>query len=141
MYIKRLLQALTLASILVSSHVFAEIVIIVNSSNKITSLSKAELGRLFLGKTHNFPHGRKAVPLNQILASPVRKDFDTLYLGKSESQIKSYWSRQMFSGEGTPPEEVSGDLDVIKKVALDAKYIGYVDESALNDAVKVITIE
>ncbi len=135
------LKAITLIVLLSATYVQAEVVVIVNTANETTSMSRAELGRIFLGKSQGFPNGKKAVPLNQILASSVRRTFDDVFLGKTESQIKSYWSRQLFSGEGTPPEEVNGDLDVVKKVALNPDYIGYVDEAAINDAVKIVKIE
>ena len=120
--------------------VSAEMVVIVNASNGNNAISRSELSRIFLGKASNFANGEKAIPVNQISASAIRTEFDTSMLKKSSSQIKAYWSKQLFIGNGTPPKEYNGDLDVLQRVAKDVNAIGYVDASAVNANVKVITV-
>ncbi len=133
--------ATLLLSMFCLSSTLAEVVVVVHSSININSISKSDLGRIFLGKSDQLPDGTKVKPLNQIFASPIRTEFDRNLLGKSEGQMKNYWSRQMFSGEGTPPEEVNGDLDVLAKIAADPTVIGYIDNSAANDSLKVLSIK
>lgn len=126
--------------LLLSIGVQAELVVIVHPSSNVSSISKSELGKIFLGKASEFSAGGKAIPINQILASSTRKEFDSNILNKSEAQIKSYWSRQLFSGEGTPPDEVNGDLDMLQKISQTPGSIGYIDSSALNDGVKAVQV-
>lgn len=131
----------TLAGMLAALPAAAEQVVIVSTKNEVNSISKTDLGRIFLGKSDSFSNGEKATPINQPLSTPARTQFDADNLNRTEAQMKSYWSKILFSGEGTPPEEANGDLEVLQKVMADKSAIGYIDNSALNDAVKVLTIE
>ena len=128
-------------TLVLSSPVFADMVIIVHRSSSLNSIDNAELGRLFLGKSSEFSDGTRAKPINQVPTSDMRQEFDSTILNRNQAQLKSYWSKMMFSGEGTPPEELNGDLDVLKKVMEDTSAIGYVDSSAVNGAVKVLKIK
>lgn len=119
---------------------FAEVVLIVNPAVKIDSIAKSDVARIFLGKTTLLPSGQDITPLNQYFSSDTRGEFDKQMLRKSPGQIKAYWSKQLFTGEGSPPEEVPGDLDVLKMVLENKAYIGYVDDAVVNDGVKVLKI-
>lgn len=118
----------------------ADVVLIVNPELKIDSLSKSDVARIFLGKTSQLPTGQDITPLNQHFSSDTRGEFDKKMLRKSPGQIKAYWSKQLFTGEGSPPEEVPGDLDVLKMILKDKAYIGYVDDSVVNEGVTVVKI-
>jgi ABC-type phosphate transport system substrate-binding protein len=137
--IKRLFLALVLIAPFSAS--MADVVVIVNSQNSVSSMKKSELARLFLGKSTSFDNGSKAEVVNQISASASRASFDSDLLGKTTSQINAYWSKQMFSGSGTPPEELNGDLAVLQHVAANPNSIGYIEATAVNDAVKVVSIQ
>lgn len=117
-----------------------EVVVITHPSNSNASIGKADFSRIFLGRVKSFPDGSKAVPINQVAGNSTRIAFDKEHLGKSASQIKAYWSRQLFTGRGVPPQEVSEDADVIKSVSANRNMIGYVDSSAVNDSVRVVSI-
>ena len=137
--INKILVTATLLLFAASS--FAEVVVIVNAGSGVSSMKKAQLSRIFLGKTTTFGDGSKAEAINQISASGSRTNFDSNMLGKTTSQINAYWSKQMFSGSGTPPEELNGDLAVLQHVAANPNSIGYIESSALNDSVKVVEIQ
>lgn len=139
MTIKRILIVLTMA--LFSSSTFAEVVVIVNAGNDTSTMKKSQLSRIFMGKATAFENGGKAVAINQITASSSRAGFDSGLLGKTTAQINAYWSKQMFSGGGTPPEELNGDLAVLQYVSANPESIGYVDSSVVNGAVKVVQIQ
>lgn len=125
-------------SMLISSAVFADIVVIVSSSNANYALDKIDIEQIFLGKKSVFPDGEKAIPVDQAENSPVRAEFNDKALGKNASQLKAYWSRLIFTGKGTPPKESGNDADVVALVAQNPNMVGYIDESALNDSVKVL---
>ena len=57
----------------------------------------------------------------------------------SESQLKSYWSKLVFTGKGQPPRDVQTDAEMIELVAGNPNIIGYVDISSVTDKVKVLT--
>jgi ABC-type phosphate transport system substrate-binding protein len=116
----------------------AEIVAIVASTSAVTSLSKAQLTDIFLGKVSRFPNGAQAVPIDQQEGSPARDEFYASYAGKSPAQMKSHWSKIIFTGRGQPPKTVSNNVEVRKLIAADSQAIGYIERSALDSTVKMV---
>lgn len=116
----------------------ADVVAVVSADNPVTALSKHHITNLFLGKTRQFPDGRPAIPIDQVEGLAAR---DTFYLelsGQSPAQIKAYWSKVIFTGRGQPPMEVSSGLQVKKFIAEHPNAIGYIDDSLVDDDVKVL---
>jgi ABC-type phosphate transport system substrate-binding protein len=113
-------------------------VVIVHPSNA-DAVDKKVVENIFLGKTKTFPGGAQAVPVNMEESQGLRGEFDNKVLGKSSSQLKSYWSQKVFTGKGTPPKEVASIDEMIKLVASNPNIIGYIDSSQANDSVKVVT--
>lgn len=130
---KRLIPVLFLLS---AAWVNADVVVVANKANGST-LTKDDVERIFLGKKSSFPDGGKATPYYLVAGDPVRESFDQVALGKSSTQLKSYWSKLVFTGKGTPPEELSS-ADVLARVASDSSAVAYVDSAQVNDSVKVV---
>ncbi len=123
---------------LASSLVNAEISVIVNINNPNATLDQTTVSKIFLGKTKRFPDGSQAIPIDQDDGTSVRKSFNSSALGKSSSQLKSYWSRLIFTGKGTPPKQSGDDSAVKQLVANNPNIIGYIDSSAVDSSVKVV---
>ena len=115
--------------------------IIVNQSNSMSSIGKAKLSNIFLKKVTKFDNGVKAIPVDQVVDSPVREVFSSQYLSKSVSAVKNYWHQQLFSGAAVPPEEKSNDTDVVNFVKANAGAIGYVSSGASVSGVKIIEVQ
>jgi hypothetical protein len=122
---------------LFSSLSVADVVVIVNSNNN-ASISDNEISRLFLGKLKKYANGEKASPINQKFGSKVRKEFEQKVLKKRASQVKAYWSKQIFSGKGKPPKELSSDKEILTQVASNKAAIAYIDAASVNGSVKVV---
>ena len=118
---------------------FADVAVIVNPANSVKTLSVNETKAIFLGKTSKFPDGSKAVVIDQTDSSTTRSAFSDTVLGKTESQLKAYWSKRIFSGKGTPPKTVSDDAAVKKFVASTPGAIGYVDSGNVDSSVTVVS--
>jgi len=121
----------------VSLQASAAIAVIVHPSNA-DNIDKKAIENIYLGKTKSFPGGEQAVPVNMDASQSTKETFDTTVVGKSSSQLKSYWSKKVFTGKGTPPKEVPNAEDMIKLISSNPNMIGYIDSSAVNDTVKVI---
>lgn len=121
---------------LFSMHVLA-VDVIVHPSNA-DALDQGAIAKIFLGKSTKFPGGSKAVPIALTTGTPACDEFNDKVLGKSSSQLKSYWSKLVFTGKGTPPKEMSTDQDVIDLISANPNMIGYISSGAATDAVKVI---
>jgi ABC-type phosphate transport system substrate-binding protein len=115
----------------------AEVAVVVNKANTAV-VSDSDISRVFLGKLKQFANGTSVEPVNQKMGSAVRNEFESKVLNKSASQVKAYWSKQVFSGKGKPPQEVASDQEVLAIVSANAGAIGYVDAASVNDSVKVV---
>lgn len=130
-----------LGAFVASGAAAADVAIIVHPDNANASLSEADFTRIYLGRKDTFPDGSRAVPVNLAADDAVRAAMEQDMLHKSPSQMKAYWTKLMFTGEGTPPEEVADASAMLKRVAGDPNAIGYVDAAAVTSDVKVITIQ
>jgi ABC-type phosphate transport system substrate-binding protein len=116
----------------------ADVVTVVSSASAVTSLSKAQVTDIFLGKVSHFPNGTRAAPIDQEEGSPSRDEFYLAYAGKSAAQMKSHWAKIIFTGRGQPPKAASNSVDVRKLIAANPQAIGYIERSALDNSVKVL---
>lgn len=116
----------------------AEVAVVVAADSTATA-SPAEISRIFLGKLKKFGDGSKVEIVYATEGSATRSEFDEKALGKSPSQIKAYWSKLLFSGKGTPPEELSSDAEIKAKVTSGGGVIGYIDAASVDGTVKVLT--
>ncbi len=123
---------------LCSSLASAEISVIVSINNPNSAIDQASVAKIFLGKAKSFPDGSQAVPVDQSDGSAARDSFNSAILGKSASQLKSYWSRLIFTGKGTPPQQSGNDAEVKSLVSNNPNIIGYIDSSAVDGSVKVV---
>jgi len=114
----------------------AEVAVIVHPSNQ-QNLSDTDIKNLFSGKQKSFPDGKAAIVLSLPEGDSQLSAFNNKVLGKTDSQMKAYWSKVMFTGKGTPPKEVTQD-EMLKLVAENPSTIGIADAASVNAAVRVI---
>ena len=134
---KRIKQYCWALGLIVASYAHADHAVIVNPKNT-ASIGKEDVAKLFLGKTTKFPDGQLAIPINQPESSPTRAEFGEVLLGKTPSQMKSYWSRLIFTGKAVPIKEVQDDAEVVELVSGNPDAIGYVDSGNVGNGVKVL---
>lgn len=126
-----------LALLLIAPVCNAEVAVIINANNTDT-LSADDINGIFLAKMKSFPSGSAAIPINQSSDSSATQAFNEQVLKKNSQQLKAYWSKLVFTGQGTPPKEVDNDAEVIKLVQANPSTIGYIDSSSVTAGVKVI---
>ena len=108
----------------------AELVVVANPA--VGPLTKDQVGDVFLGKSQAF------TPFDQTDASPAYADFYKKATGRDVAQVKSTWSRIVFSGKGQAPKQLADAAAVKKAVAADPKGVGYIDKAAVDGTVKVV---
>jgi len=96
-------------------------------------LTKEQVADVFLGKN------QALTPVDQVETAPIRAEFYKQATGRDLAQIKSTWSRLVFSGKGQAPKELADNAAVKKAVAADPKAVGYIDKSAVDGSVKVVS--
>ena len=136
-----LMTIVSLASLTTSGVSFAgDVVVIVNPNSSISQMSEDQAKRLFLGKTRSFPDGAPALVVDQTEGSSDRAQFYNHFIGKTESQLKSYWAQLIFSGKGTPPKTVGDASDVRAIVAKNPSAIGYIERKLVDGSVKTVAL-
>jgi ABC-type phosphate transport system substrate-binding protein len=115
--------------------------VIVNSANPVTSLSRSHLSALFLREVRSWEHGEQVLPADQSSASALRERFSDEIHGRSASAIKAYWQQEVFAGREVGPPELGSDSEVVAYVQRHPGAIGYVSASTSTKDVKVVEIQ
>ena len=123
---------------LASAAATADVVVVTSAKAGAATLNKQQVSDIFLGKASTVPDGKQVVPIDQADSSAFRDEFHSKVTGKSGAQLKSFWSKQVFSGKGTPPKEVANSAEVKKLVADNPNMIGYIDKAVVDASVKVV---
>jgi ABC-type phosphate transport system substrate-binding protein len=119
----------------------AEYKVIVPESNPLTSISAAELSKLFLKKVTRWSDDNPARPVDLDDLSPVREQFSRGVHKKALSAVLAYWRQQIFSGSGLPPPEKGSDAEVMRYVKETPGAVGYVSARApLADGLRVMKV-
>jgi hypothetical protein len=108
----------------------ADIVVIGHPS--AAALTKEQVSDLFLGKNQNL------TPLDINDSAPLYAEFYRKATGRELAQVKSTWSRIVFTGKGQAPKQLPDAAAVKKAVAADPKAVGYIEKSAVDGTVKVV---
>ncbi len=134
------LRLLTLALLLPGFGAFAhaDFVVVVNKSQNIESLNRVDIQNIYLSKTGSFPNGSWVIPVDQKKGTAQRAAFYESVLQRTEAQLKSYFSRLVFTGKGTPPRLLDNDESVLQQVRANESVLGYVMADSVDDTVKVI---
>lgn len=111
----------------------AEIVVIVSKQNPATRMFSEQAAQFFLGKSNLF------TPVDQADGSAIRNEFYHKVADKDAAQVKALWSKLVFTGKATAPKEYGSAAEIKKAVAATPNAIGYIDKSAVDSTVKVIT--
>lgn len=128
----RLVRAMIMGGLLVSTVSAAEIVVVVNPNHPATSMTAEQVANVFLGKDSSF------TPADLPESATQRNEFYTKVAGKDSAQIKAIWARLVFTGKTQPPKEVGSSADAVKFVASNPKGIAYVEKSAVDASVKAV---
>jgi hypothetical protein len=114
----------------------AELVVIAGSGAEFSSLSESEVRQLFSGQLKTVA-GKRVQPLDLPVSSKDRESFYTKLMGRSPEQMRAYWTRLIFTGQGKPPREVSSAQELTTLVN-SGDYIGYLQADAVPDNVQVL---
>jgi ABC-type phosphate transport system substrate-binding protein len=137
-YQKRIVVVgLCVFNLMFTNYATADVVIVVHPSNTST-FDKSTIKKIFLGKKKAFSNGRAAILLSSPPKSTATEEFNKKVIGKSSNQVNAYWSKMIFTGKGTPPQEMPSTDDILSAIAANPDAIGYIDASATTDAVKIV---
>ncbi|MDX1804737.1 MAG: hypothetical protein R3292_11695 [Alcanivorax sp.] len=115
----------------------AEPVVVIAGNSPIQSLTGDEVRQLFTGQARQVA-GHSLTPLDLGGGNPLHERFYSVLMGKSASQMRSYWARMIFTGRGMPPRQLSGVREMQLLVGSNRRYIGYLDAEQVTARLKVV---
>jgi ABC-type phosphate transport system substrate-binding protein len=116
-------------------------VVIVNTSNPITSLPVTELQRVFRKQTRMWRHGESMVPVDWDATSEVRQEFTRLVMGRSVREMADFWIQQSITQGLAPPSTQKSTRAILRFVASVPGAISYVPRGEADESVKVIDVK
>ncbi len=135
---KTLVTLLLSLFLLGSSFAYGEVVVIGRPDINAGSLTKEQVNDIFLGKLTTLLDGMEVKVLDQKEGSASRDEFYQVAAGKTQNQLRAYWTKLAFTGKGVLPEAVADDKQVKERVAATPGMLGYVSNAAVDGTVKVL---
>lgn len=134
------LQFILFFFISLASAARSDIAVIVHPQASVGAVTLQEAADVFLGKTREMRDGTMLIPLDQKKNPDVRSAFYLSAAKKTEAQLRAYWARQVFTGQGEPPRSVANDEAVKQLVSQNPNMIGYIDADKVDDSVKTVLL-
>ena len=116
----------------------SEIVVIVSAKSQVISLSASQVADIFLGKVSRFPDGNQAIAIDQSEESTARELFYSQFTGKSAAQVRSHWSKIIFTGRGQPPRQVLNSSEAKRLVVENPNAIAYIERRLVDASVRIV---
>ncbi|HUL49292.1 MAG TPA: hypothetical protein VLT79_04665 [Gemmatimonadales bacterium] len=117
----------------------AQIAVVVNRANPIQNLSLSDLRRLYLGQSVTFANGTRVA---LVTYPPAQARFYNTVLGLSEDRFQRHWMELVFQGQdATPPKAIAVGAELNRFVAEHPGALAFVDLPAVDQSVKIVTID
>lgn len=101
-------------------------------------ISAERLTQIFLRQQQFWPDGQAIQPIDLREGLALRGSFYTQVTGRSLGQLRAYWARQSFTGQGLPPRQAESEDELIRWVQATPGAIGYVSRRPTLAGLKVL---
>jgi TonB family protein len=138
MKLQRLIAAAFILMLVAPSAWPQYVKVIANPSVKMDSISASELKSVFLQEKASLA-GSHVEP---VLArgGPAHAAFLRLYLGRTDSDLQTYYRSLVFTGRGAMPKAFNSDAEVVAYVARTRGAIGYISPESNAEGVHTLTV-
>ena len=113
--------------------------IIANPSVKADSVSAEELKGVFLEERTALADGTRVEPVIS-KGGATHEIFVKLYLGRTDSDLQTYYRSLVFTGKGSMPKMIGSDAEIAAYVAKTRGAIGYISSQSSVEGVKTLSI-
>ncbi len=118
----------------------AQTVVVVNSANSVTNISKAQLLGFYRGDEIVWKNTSRLYPVTLRTNQAITKTFFEKGLGLNVGRAKRLWLKLALSGKTSPPKILNNAAEVVEYVSQNEGAIGFIPVEKLDERVKVITI-
>lgn len=121
---------------------YADIAIIVNKQNPLSSISVDELRKIYYKKTTKWQTGQKIEVFELGKGNKEKGEFTQLVFKMSIEALEREYTKMELSGSGEPPKTAASPEEMISVIAANPNAIGYVDatKAAQQENIKILTI-
>lgn len=116
-----------------------KLVVVVAKGSGVTSISRADLKRCFLGEATTAA-GKPLVPFNAAPSTPERAGFDRAVLGMSPDEVGRFWVDRKVRGQSAPPRSLPA-THIVKVVAKFPNAIGYVPADQVTADLQPVAVD
>ncbi|MDX1473167.1 MAG: hypothetical protein R3309_03295, partial [Reinekea sp.] len=92
----------------------------------------------YLGKENQFANGDDAEALMLDDNNELTELFLKEIVNQKPVQFKRLWSKALFTGKGTPPQELASSAEVLRLVMSNPAMVGYIDSEAYTNDVRAV---
>ncbi len=118
----------------------AQVAVIAHRDVRENALDDSELLDVFTRDVRSWSDGTPIVLFDLKERGPTRETFYS-HLGVRPSRMKSIWLKQLYAGEGQPPNALETQEEVVERVERTRGAVGYVRmEMVQDDNVKVLHV-
>lgn len=140
-YVKKLGLFFLVAIFLIAPSVSAqEVLLIVNPDVPVDSLTGGDVKQIFIGKKTDWGNGGKITFFTTEEAETLNV-FLKNYVGKSSTQYRTFWKKQVFTGKGKMPRSSGNDQEMVELVSGTGGAIGFVSQGADLGNTKILPIQ
>src|SRR5579871_3431761 len=119
-----------------------DLVVIVNKSNAVDGVTKAQLRKFILGEQDSWPGGKKVSVILRAPGQPERDGVLRSICGMSEDDFNQHLMHANFGGEtGGAPKALGSAVAVRQLVVTLPGAIGFVRAADVNDSVKAVNVD
>lgn len=104
----------------------ADVLIIGHKNVPETTLTKHDVQEIFLGKRVQWRDHTTIHPVT-VKVPQTHQAFLKQYLNKPKAKWNAYWKRMVFTGQGSPPEQVETQEALLEFVVNTKGAVGYID--------------
>jgi len=119
-----------------------DLAVVVNKSNPVENLTKAQLRKIVLGEQAAWSAGKKVTVLLRAPGQPDRVGVLRTVCGMGEDDFNQHLMQASFNGDSSnPPKVVATDEAIRTAVAAQPGAIGFLRAADVNDSVRTVTVD
>jgi len=115
-------------------------IVIVNSSVRVTEISKSDLSDIFTGGSTHFKDGSHAIPVT-LKSGPTHESFLKEYIGRPEKLFRGSWMALVFAGQANMPEAFNTEAELLRFIESKPGAIGYIGKPEESAKIRVLTVK
>jgi phosphate transport system substrate-binding protein len=119
-----------------------DLAVVVNKSNPVDNLTKAQLHKILLGQQSAWSAGKKISVILLTPGQPEREAVLESLCGMNEDEFNKHWMKADFNGDSAAPPKALGSPGAVRAlVASIPGGIGFLKPADVNDSVKAVTVD